>query len=92
MEPESIQDGIVVPIRLIRSFEFRNIQHTVYKDISPSILGREFLEMVLNDVKTRPGLPPPFRKFKYDTLKVEHKAHGAKTSDPVINTEEMKNF
>lgn len=30
------------------------------------------------DVKTRPGLPPPFRKFKYDTLKVEHKAHGAK--------------
>ena len=27
------------------------------------------------------------RKFSYDTLKIEHHAHGAKTSDPVINTE-----
>ena len=26
------------------------------------------------------------RKYGYDTLKVEHQAHGAKTSDPVINT------
>ena len=26
------------------------------------------------------------RKYAYDTLKVEHQAHGAKTSDPVINT------
>ena len=28
-----------------------------------------------------------YRKFSYDTLKIEHHAHGAKTSDPVINTE-----
>ena len=28
-----------------------------------------------------------FRKYSYDTLKIEHHAHGAKTSDPVINTE-----
>ena len=28
------------------------------------------------------------RKYSYDTLKVEHQAHGAKTSDPVINTED----
>ena len=28
------------------------------------------------------------RKFGYDSLKIEHQAHGAKTSDPVINTEE----
>lgn len=51
------------------------------------MLGREFLGVVLTDVKTRSGLPPPFKKFQYDTLKIEHKAHGAKTSDPVINTE-----
>lgn len=57
------------------------------KDVSPHMLGREFLDVVLTDVKTRSGLPPPFKKFQYDTLKIEHKAHGAKTSDPVINTE-----
>ena len=27
------------------------------------------------------------RKFGYDSLKIEHHAHGAKTSDPVISTE-----
>ena len=28
------------------------------------------------------------RKFGYDTLKIEHQAHGAKTSDPVISTQD----
>ncbi|KAJ8024457.1 UPF0538 protein C2orf76-like [Holothuria leucospilota] len=79
--------SLVIPIRLIRSFEYRNIQHIVMKDVSPHMLGREFLDVVLTDVKTRSGLPPPFKKFQYDTVKIEHKAHGAKTSDPVINTE-----
>ena len=27
------------------------------------------------------------RKFGYDSMKIEHQAHGSKTSDPVINTE-----
>ena len=31
------------------------------------------------------SVPPPFRKVAYDTLKVEHQAHGAKTNDPLIN-------
>ena len=28
---------------------------------------------------------PLFRKYDYDTLKIEHHAHGAKSNDPVIN-------
>jgi hypothetical protein len=32
-------------------------------------------------------LPFLFRKYEYDSLKIEHHAHGAKTSDPVINKE-----
>ncbi|XP_071812028.1 UPF0538 protein C2orf76 homolog [Apostichopus japonicus] len=87
MESENLANNIIVPIRLVRSFEYRNIQHVAYKDISPSMLGKEFLQMILNDIKTRSGLPPPFRNFKYDTLKIEHKPHGAKTNDPVISTE-----
>ena len=27
------------------------------------------------------------RKYTYDGLKIEHQAHGSKTSDPVINKE-----
>ena len=42
----------------------------------------------------QPGLCPPHsqsncsRKFGYDSLKIEHHAHGSKTSDPVISTED----
>jgi len=45
------------------------------------------IETTLANVSTNSNLPPPFRKYSYDTLKIEHHAHGAKTSDPVINTE-----
>ena len=31
------------------------------------------------------SVPPPFRKVAYDTLKIEHQAHRAKTNDPLIN-------
>ncbi|VDI59933.1 Hypothetical predicted protein [Mytilus galloprovincialis] len=31
------------------------------------------------------GIPPPFKKYSYDTLKISHKAHGAKSNDPVID-------
>lgn len=48
MESENLANNIIVPIRLVRSFEYRNIQHVAYKDISRSMLGKEFLEMILN--------------------------------------------
>jgi hypothetical protein len=31
------------------------------------------------------NLPPPFKNFDYDTLKIEHFPFKSKSSDPVIN-------
>jgi len=78
---------ITIPIRVIRSFPHRNIRNLVLKNISTSETTESFLEFILKEVSKSSSLPPPFRKYSYDTLKIEHHAHGAKTSDPVINTE-----
>lgn len=79
---------MTIPVRVIRSFPHRNIRNLVLKDVDISITTDALIERTLTEVNTSTSLPPPFRKYSYDTLKVEHQAHGAKTSDPVINTED----
>ncbi|XP_074659087.1 UPF0538 protein C2orf76 homolog [Tubulanus polymorphus] len=76
-----------ITVRLIRSFEHRNIKHVIYKHIDFSMTAKQLMNHVNQDIQHRPGLPPPIRKFQYDTMKIQHKAHGAKSNDPVINTE-----
>ncbi|XP_051877467.1 UPF0538 protein C2orf76 homolog isoform X2 [Pristis pectinata] len=39
----------------------------------------------ITDISSKPGLPPPFKKYTYDTLKIIHQAHGAKTNDLVVS-------
>lgn len=80
------QDKVTITVRLILSFEHRNIKHVVYKDVSAMQTVDEFTKYVLKDLKTRPGLVPPFRNHKFDTFKISHQPFGAKTTDPVINT------
>jgi len=77
-----------VTIRLIRSFEYRNIKHVVYKNVDFSQTTEQFIDFIKSDMKSRKDLPPPFRNTQFETLKIQHKAFGAKTSDPVINTED----
>jgi len=80
--------GVTLVIRVIRSFPHRNIRNIVIKNISLSLSTEELLDLTISNVATNTSLPPPFRRFVYDSMKIEHQAHGSKTSDPVINTEE----
>lgn len=76
-----------VTIRLVRSFEHRNIKHIVLHDVDFSQTVSSFKEAIRKDLVSMQGIPPPFKKFTYDTLKISHKAHGAKSNDPVIDIE-----
>ncbi|XP_060086107.1 UPF0538 protein C2orf76 homolog [Ylistrum balloti] len=76
-----------VTVRLIRSFEHRNIKHIVFQNVDLTQTAETFMRCIDNDLKTRQGIAPPFRTYKYDTFKILHQAHGSKTSDPVINTD-----
>lgn len=83
---ESPEKRVTLVLRLIRSFEHRTIRNVVYHDILVRVTVFDLIRFVKEDIKTRTNLPPPFRNFPFDTLKIQHKAFGAKTSDPVINT------
>lgn len=41
-----------------------------------------------SDVSSRPGLPPPFKNYKYDTMKIIHQAHKSKTGELVVSLED----
>lgn len=77
-----------VTVRLIRSFEQRNIKHVVYKDVDLNQSVENFIEYVNKDIQARTGISPPFKKFHFDTMKISHQPFGAKSSDPVINRED----
>ncbi|XP_010778046.1 UPF0538 protein C2orf76 homolog [Notothenia coriiceps] len=70
----------VLTVRLVRSFEHRNFRPVVFHSVNLENTVLDFMQLVRDDIATRPGLPPPFRKYAYDTMKIIHQAHGAKVS------------
>uniref|UniRef100_A0ABI7WMD8 CB076 protein n=1 Tax=Felis catus TaxID=9685 RepID=A0ABI7WMD8_FELCA len=40
------------------------------------------------DIPLRTSLPPPFRNYKYDKLKIVHQAHKSKTNELVLSLED----
>ena len=57
-------------VRVIRSFEYRNIRNIVLHNVLLSITTEDLKSKIFKELLTAPGLPPPFRNFDYDTLKV----------------------
>ncbi|XP_068184810.1 UPF0538 protein C2orf76 homolog [Antennarius striatus] len=77
--------GAVVTVRLVRSFEFRNFRPVVFKGVDLDQTVQDFIRFVSREVASQPGLPPPIRNYSYDTMKIIHQAHGAKTNDLVMS-------
>ncbi|CAF0832016.1 unnamed protein product [Brachionus calyciflorus] len=81
------QDNLILTIRLIRSFHYRNLKNLVIKNVNKNLSIKEFKELVNQEIK-KSSVPPPFKTFTYDTLKIEHIPFKAKSNDPVINCED----
>ncbi|XP_077791458.1 UPF0538 protein C2orf76 homolog isoform X3 [Podarcis muralis] len=81
-------EDVTVTVRLVRSFEHRNFKPVVYHDVTLDQTVGEFIEFVKNDVVLRTGLPPPFKKYRYDTMKILHQVHGSKTNELVVSLED----
>ncbi|XP_061578991.1 UPF0538 protein C2orf76 homolog [Cololabis saira] len=78
----------VVTVRLVRSFSQRNYRPAVFRGVRLDQSVRDFMQLVRDDVTRREGLPPPFRKHAYDTMKIIHQPHGAKTNELVMSLED----
>ena len=118
------ESSVTLSIRLIRSFEHRNLRFIPLRHVDLTWTTEDLMNVIRDNIQNSPNLPPPFKKFEFDTLKVncffvkiilpkwsqsctvllrckqsytnfkhdyfsqiEHQAHGAKSNDPVINTE-----
>ncbi|CAF1145634.1 unnamed protein product [Rotaria sordida] len=79
------ENSMILSIRLIRSFEHRNIRHITLRSIDSSgqMAGKELKQQILTMLPNE-KLPPPFKTFAFDTLKIEHYPHQAKSNDVVI--------
>ncbi|KAK0546074.1 hypothetical protein OC845_004780 [Tilletia horrida] len=78
---------VVLTVRVIKSFEFRSMKHLVLKsvDCTKETVG-SLKERCRKEVAAQPAFKP-FRSFapKLDTLKLYTRAHGAKTTNLIIN-------
>jgi len=75
----------IITIRVIKSFEFRTERSLVLRDINletTTVGGLK--ETVRNVIQTQPGWKP-YRSAHFDTLKLYTQAHGAKTTNLIIN-------
>ncbi|XP_006169610.1 UPF0538 protein C2orf76 homolog isoform X1 [Tupaia chinensis] len=81
-------EGVTITVRLIRSFEHRNFKPVVYHGVNLDQTVKEFLVFLKQDVPLRTSLPPPFRNYKYDKLKIIHHAHKSKTNELVLSLED----
>ena len=77
---------LTLTIRLIRSFEHRNVKHIVLPEVDPSQKVEDFMVYVKDHISCNSNIPPPIRKFAFDTMKIQHIPFKSKTNDPVINT------
>ncbi|XP_051480231.1 UPF0538 protein C2orf76 homolog isoform X1 [Apus apus] len=81
-------ESSTVTVRLVRSFEHRNFRPVVYHGVNLDQTVKQFITFVQKDVPSRTGLPPPFRNYKYDTMKIIHQAHKSKTGELVVSLED----
>uniref|UniRef100_A0A3B5R2H6 Uncharacterized protein n=1 Tax=Xiphophorus maculatus TaxID=8083 RepID=A0A3B5R2H6_XIPMA len=88
--PEDLNVPAVVTVRLIRSFEQRNFKPVVFQEVSLNQTVQDFMRWVRDDIATRDGLPPPFRKYGYDTMKIIHQAHSSKLMKQKWDSSEKK--
>ncbi|GAA5865644.1 hypothetical protein JCM1840_003202 [Sporobolomyces johnsonii] len=78
---------IFVTVRIIKSFEFRTTKNLLLPHVDATTMTVGALkDFVREQIKTAPGFKP-FRTCQLDTLKLYTKAHGAKTTNLIINME-----
>ncbi|XP_075386379.1 UPF0538 protein C2orf76 homolog isoform X2 [Tenrec ecaudatus] len=81
-------EEVTITVRLVRSFEHRNFKPIVYHKVNLDQTVREFIVFLKQDIPLRTSLPPPFRNYKYDKLKIIHQAHKSKTNELVLGLED----
>ncbi|KER20297.1 hypothetical protein X801_02862, partial [Opisthorchis viverrini] len=76
---------INIPVTLIRSFEFRTTCYLILPHISPNATISELFDQIERAIHGSSAVPPAFKNFTFDALKIRHQAHKAKSGDLLID-------
>ncbi|KAI9230665.1 MAG: hypothetical protein DHS80DRAFT_12024 [Piptocephalis tieghemiana] len=74
----------IITVRMIKSFEYRNFKNLLLHNVPLSLTVAELKERALTQMRSTPGYKP-FLNVNFDTMKLYTQAHGAKTSNLIIN-------
>ena len=64
------ESSVTLSIRLIRSCEHRNLRFIPLHHVDLTWTTEELMNVIRDNIQNSPNLPPPFKKFEFDTLKV----------------------
>ena len=64
------QSIVTLSIRLIRSFEHRNLRFIPLRHVDLNWTTEHLMNVIRDNIQNSTNLPPPFKKFEFDTLKV----------------------
>jgi len=74
-----------ITVRIIKSFEYRTEKSLVLHDLNlEEVTVGQLKKIAQEAILTKPGWKP-YRTTVFDTLKLYTKAHGAKTTNLIIN-------
>lgn len=66
---------VTLSIRLIRSFEHRNLRFFPLHHVDLDWTTEQLINVIKGKIQESSSLPPPFKKFEFDTLKVSFISH-----------------
>lgn len=79
-----MENGIIIIIRLIKSFEYRNIK-TISISLDSDNITLGYLCQLLNDKLDNSPELARYKSTPYDSYNIHYRKFGAKSNDPVVN-------
>jgi len=77
-------DGILITVRVVRSFEYRTVRQFILRNLNATLTVAKLKELIINEIQTDVHFTP-WRHFTFDTLKIYRKSQGTKPNNLIIN-------
>ncbi|KAJ3094884.1 hypothetical protein HDU97_007513 [Phlyctochytrium planicorne] len=84
--------GILVTIRLIKSFEYRTTKNMIIKDLDPTVITFGRLKEIIQERIANESAFKVYRNVPMDTFKLYFHSHGTKSQNLIINLEHEDKF
>ncbi|CAH8536530.1 unnamed protein product [Heterobilharzia americana] len=82
-----MNETITVPVTFIRSFKYRTTFYLPLTNVLQSTTIKELFNRIRHEMKNSPSVPPPFKNYSFDALKIRHKAFTTKSGELLVDVD-----